>query len=286
MLGRSKDKHDTIIDTLIRERAQTLSQSKAWPAYRFFLYRLLDYKKAVQLVDKAGDWPAHKAFQHLSSLLNLDVKTTGIENIPKTGAFILAINHPSGIADGIALYDAIHPARPDMTFFANRDVLRLNEKLSDLIIPVEWVEEKKSRARTRETLVATAKAFKADKAIMLFPSGRLAFMDHGRSLTERPWINSVAVMAKKYQAPIIPAFLESRNSWLYYWLAGLHTELRDITLFHELLNKKGQTFRLTIGPPILPHELAEDNNLAAADLRNYVVNDLSQGRGFGSSKTP
>lgn len=280
----ANDKHDNIIDTLIRERAVKLSQSKLWPFYRFFLYRLLDYKKAVTLVETAGDWPAHKAWQHVSDLLSLTVETTGLENLPANGSFILAINHPSGIADGIAVYDAIHAKRPDMMFFANQDVIRLNEKLDELIIPVEWVEERKSRAKTRETLVVTTRAFKEGKAIILFPSGRLAYMDHGRTLTERPWMNSVAALAKKYKCPIIPANLQNRNSWLYYWLAGLNTELRDITLFHELMNKKGQTYKFDIGAPILPDELPEDNTVATTALRKHVVHDVPMGKKWNPAR--
>ena len=44
-------------------------------------------------------------------------------------------------------------------------------------------------------------------------------------------------------ALIIPTKIVMRNSWLYYLFWRINTELRDITLFHELLNKKRKPYR-------------------------------------------
>lgn len=266
-----------IVDELIRERAQNLCLSRWWPLYRFFLNKLLGYRSAVKMVDEAGALPATEAFDYVSKMLKMDLQIHGLEHLPKQGPFLMAINHPSGIADGVAVYDAIKAIRPDMLFFANRDAVRLNNNLTDILIPVEWADTKKSRAKSRETLVATSKAFKQGKAIIMFPSGRIAFMNEDKVLTEQPWMNSITTMARRYNCPIIPANLKSRNSWLYYWFWNVNEELRDMTLFHELLNKKGQTFKLQIGKPINPDTLDEDNDIAAAQLRDYVTQHLTQG---------
>ena len=54
-------------------------------------------------------------------------------------------------------------------------------------------------------------------------------------------------LALKYDTPVIPMHVHGRNSWLYYLFYFLHEELRDMTLFRELFNKSGQTYRITIG---------------------------------------
>src|SRR5690606_30504181 len=127
--------------------------------------------------------------------------------------------------------------RPDFAIFANRDALRVNPRFRSHIIPVEWREAEKSHAKSRDTLEMTAKAFAAGKAIVLFPAGRIAYWHEDR-LTERPWQPSVVAMARRYQVPIIPVNITARNSGLFYFLSKFSTELRDMTLFHELLNKK------------------------------------------------
>ncbi len=271
-------KYHHIVDQLILERAKKLSRSRWWPVYRFFLNKLLGYQRAVQMVDEAGDYSAHDTFEYVSEMLDIELDVTGLEHIPRDGAFMMAINHPTGIADGVAIYDILKKMRPDMTFFANEDATRLNPKLAEMIISVPWREEDKSRAKSRETLVRTAQAFKNGMAVVLFPSGRLAFMDENKVLTEQPWMNSVSQLPKKYKCPIIPAHMVSRNSWLYYWFWDVNEELRDMTLFHELLNKKGRTFKITIGPAIMPDQLPEDNDVATAALREYVSRKLTTGQ--------
>ena len=44
--------------------------------------------------------------------------------------------------------------------------------------------------------------------------------------------------------------LVARNSALFYLFSQLSSELRDITLFHETLNKDRQPYRVAIGSPI------------------------------------
>ena len=70
----------------------------------------------------------------------------------------------TGIADGVAIFDLMKERRPDMMVFANRDAVRVNPRFSEMIIPVEWREEHKSKLKTRETLVLTNKTVEDGKA--------------------------------------------------------------------------------------------------------------------------
>jgi putative hemolysin len=193
-----------------------------------------------------------------------------LSNLPGAGGFILAPNHPTGIADGIAIFDTLKSVRPDMTFFANRDALRVSPGFRDMIIPVEWRSGEKSYGKSRDTLEMTARAFADSRAVVLFPSGRLAFWNEGR-LTERPWQNSVVSLARRYNYPVIPAHISARNSGLFYFLSKHSTEIRDMTLFHELLNKKRQKFAISIGRPIAPDQLDGDPSEVAAALQEHTA---------------
>ena len=263
------DKH--IVDTLIEERAEKLMTSRFWPLYRSILYPLLRHGAAVKMADAIANLPARGVFDYLSNLLQLDVKATGVENIPASGRALIAITHPTGIPDGVAVFDAIKARRPDMTFFANRDAVRAAPGIADMIIPVEWVDEKRSPSRSRETLASAIKAFQSEKCVVLFPSGRIAFMDKNKQLTEQPWLPSVAIFARKYDCPIVPAHIDCRNSWLYYWFWRVNTELRDITVFNELLNKKRKTYKITFGKPISPESLKGDASVVADALRVHAM---------------
>lgn len=262
------DKH--IVDVLIEERAQKLMRSPFWSVMRPLLYSLLLHGPAVKMANAIADLPARGVFDYISGLLCLDVQVDGLENLPAAGRVLIAATHPTGIPDGVAMFDAIKARRPDMTFFANRDALRAAPGLEDMIIPVEWVPQKRTRLRSRETLASAIKAFNEEKCVVLFPSGRLAFMNEDKILTEQEWLPSVAIFARKYNCPIVPVEIEMRNSWLYYWFWKVNTELRDITLFHELLNKKGKTYKMTFGPLIAPDSLHGEPAEAAEWLRRHA----------------
>lgn len=263
-----------IVDTLIAERGQKIVYHPLWPVMRPFLYTLLRYAKAVEFADDIANMPGFQAFEYLSNILRLDINVVNGERIPEKGGFILVSNHPTGIADGVAVFDLLKRRRPDMMFFANRDAIRVNPRFAEVIIPVEWREEHKSKLKARETLKLTNRAIEEQKATVLFPSGRIAYWANGR-LNERPWKTSAVGLARKYDFPILPVHMTARNSGLFYWFAKWSTELRDMTVFHELLNKKGDRFDFTIGELISPERLDGDLNDVTAALEHHTVHGLA-----------
>jgi putative hemolysin len=272
----ARGKH--MVDVLIEERAKTLIKSPLWPLYRAVLYPLLKEPAARRMADAIEPLSGRAAMEHVSAILRLDVETQGFEHVPAIGRVIIASIHPTGIADGVAMYDALKGKRPDLCFFANRDAIRVAPRLADVVIPVEWVIEKRTRQRSRETLIEAKKAFTDERCVVLFPSGRLAYMDENKKLVEREWLTSVAIFARKYGCAIVPAHITARNSWLYYWFWKLNTELRDITLFNELLNKRGKKYLIRFGAAIPPEALDGDPVEVTKSLREYAAYGLTEGR--------
>jgi putative hemolysin len=270
----SHGKPGHIVDTLIAERGQKIVRHPLWPLMRPFLYTLLRYNRAIEFANDVANMPGFQSFEYMSNLLKLDINVTNAERIPASGGFILVSNHPTGIADGVAVFDLLKTRRPDMMFFANRDAVRVNPRFSEIIIPVEWREEFKSKLKTRETLQLTNYAVKEGKATVLFPSGRIAYWANGR-LNERPWKTSAVGLARKYGLPILPVHMTARNSGLFYWFAKWSTELRDMTVFHELLNKKGDRFDFVIGNLIPAEQLDGDLTEVTKALEKLTVYDMA-----------
>lgn len=259
-----------IVDALIQERCPTFADHWTWPVLRPVLYNMLGYRKARRMADELVQMNGTDSFNYLSTNLAFDLTLNAIDRVPKTGRLVIAANHPTGLADGIAMWDALMRVRKDIVFFANADAIRVNRRFEDVIIPVEWVMEKRSPAKTRETLRRAGEAFAAEKCIVIFPSGKLAKMMDGQ-LTEQEWFSTVIGLARKQKAPIVPVNVSARNSQLFYLFSKLNGELRDITLFHELLNKSGSKFDMTFGPTIAPGDLQGDPSALTTALRDYVA---------------
>ncbi len=251
-----------IVDTLIEERATRLMRHPAlWRLLFAGLRPLLGYRSAIEMADTIMPMSGEEVLRYLSASLTLDVRVRGARHVPRTGRAIVAPNHPTGIADGVAVFDALKERRTDITFFANRDAIRVSPGMADTIIPVEWIEAKRTHARNRETLRATIEAFRRERLVVIFPSGRLA-RPSWRGLRERPWQRTAVNLARKFDAPIIPMHILARNSLLFYCFWLVHEELRDITLFRELLNKQARAYDVSIGSVFDPTGDARDATAA------------------------
>lgn len=263
-----------IVDRLIEERAHGLMQRPwLWRGLRPALYPLLGYHAALRMADAIAPLTGHEAMDYLTETLALDVDCDGLENVPPKGLAVVTPNHPSGIADGIAVYSALRAVREDITFFANRDAIRVCPGLTDVIVPVEWMAARRSQQTRRETVRHMIAAFRTERLIVIFPSGRLARPTlHG--LEERAWLPTALNLAIRHRAAVVPVHIEGRNSWLYYLFYAIHDELRDMTLFRELLNKRGLRYRLRIGQAIRPEG---EPRVLAETLRRFVTESLPRG---------
>jgi putative hemolysin len=175
---------------------------------------------------------------------------------------VLVANHPTGIADGFALYDAVMPVRPDLVLYANADAVRVVPRIGEAIIPVEWIEAKRTRDKTRIVLARTHAVLDAGAALVIFPAGRISRWQGGR-LTDPPWNATALSLARKHRAPLVPVHIAGPASVWFRALDKVSSELRDITLFHEMLNKSGKRFMVKIGSPIAPGDLPDVEALKA-----------------------
>lgn len=259
------------IDPLIEERAPWLFADHPWSApSRHVLTRLLGYPRTLALAEELAPLTAPQLMNKVAGLLARDVEATGLDNIPRSGPALIVANHPTGIADGVMLWSLLAPIRPDLFFYANSDITRVLPQMEQIIAPVEWRPEKRSHGKTRETMAYTREAIDAGRMGMIFPSGRLA-KRRGLRLHERPWMASAAMIARKFGLPVIPINIRARNSVLFYLFDLVHPTLRDITLFHETLNKGRQPYRMTVGEPIQPSALPVKSEEGIEMLRRATL---------------
>lgn len=261
---------DHVVDVLIAERAPQLTGSILWPVVRPIFYSILGYGQARELADAIAPLVGQAALDHVSNLLDLKVSSLNLDRLPATGRCIVVCNHPTGIADGIAVYDAIKQRRADAIYFANADAVRVSPRLDEVIIPVEWVVDKRTRAKTRVTLDAAKTAFEAERCVVMFPAGRISRVGKDGQLTDPEWASTATSLARKYNATTIPIHVSGPYSTLFHLFNRVSPELRDITLFHELLNKRKKPFRLSVGKPIPPTRLDIDATRATYALKAFV----------------
>jgi putative hemolysin len=259
---------------MIEERCSSWVKHWSWPAVRPVLYSMLGCRKAIRRADDIKKLPSGEAcFAYLDQALALNVTSTGLKRVPRTGRTIIVANHPTGLADSSIVLAELKIVRTDIELMANADACRINPSFAEVITPVEWVKEMRTVAKTKETLRRAAAAFAAERLLMIFPSGAPAQMRNGK-LTDEPWLPTAVTLARKNKAPLTPLHITGRNSALYYRFCNLNRESRDITLFHELLNKQGDKLHLTFGKQIPWEHLTGDPQAVTDHVRNHVENIL------------
>ena len=122
-----------IVDTLIEERCPSFVSHWTWPVVRPTLYSMLGYRKARSMADALMQLNGRRSFEYLSQELQVDVSIDQLHHLPEKGRVVVAANHPTGLADGVAVWDALMQKRQDIVFFANADAIQqLQEQITEL----------------------------------------------------------------------------------------------------------------------------------------------------------
>jgi putative hemolysin len=267
-----------IVDELLHERTVTLRKFPLlWKLITAWCLPFFRYQDAVEWAERLGPRDGFEGRAMFADYLDLDVRVTGTEHIPPTGRLLVAANHPTGIVDALAVLAAIDDIRPDARYFSNRDIVRIAPKMRDFVIPLEWLRRRRTASAMRETLEASIRAFKEDRAVVIFPAGGIA-RGSLRGLKELDWLNATVKLMRRYDCPVLPIHIRARNSWVYYALEAIHDEIRDLSRFREVMGKRRQPFVLTIGPVIQPDEIGGTLSEATAMLQTYIEHDLGRGK--------
>ena len=190
--------------------------------------------------------------------LDLRYEVQGLEQLKSVleGPFITVSNHPYGGLDGLVLIDLFGHLREDYKVMANK-FLSLVKTISDNFISVV-PKTNNNNGVAQESINGIKKAIahvKEGHPLGLFPSGAVSdfsFKDFG--VRDREWQASAVRFIQKMKVPVLPVHFFDRNSSFFYFLGLLNWKIRILRLPREVLNKKGKTIHLGIGPIISVEE--------------------------------
>ena len=267
------------INNLIKERAPWLAKNNFLSLMIFrFLKKILRFDETIYAGDHIQNMSGAEAFNWLGDRYTNNCSVEGIENIPDDGSCLLVSNHPMGAADAIALYSQLYKVREDIFFFANELFVYLLGSFHNVMAPVMWDKEKETHSATKVTLERLITFFNDQRPGIIFPSGRLSKLTIF-GLWDRDWEKTPIVLAKKNNFPLIPVYVEGRNSWFFYFASFTNKQLRDVSQLNELFNKRDRHITIKIGKPIKVSQLSSNNDVAIQQIR-YKVESLRKKRDF------
>jgi putative hemolysin len=184
-----------------------------------------------------------KVLDHFNFSYQLSSRELGY--IPSEGRVIIVANHPIGSLDGLALLKLVRSVRPDVRIVAN-DLLTQLEPIRSLFIPVDNLSGKVSHKTQYKNMLA---ALNNDEAIIIFPAGEVSRI-RPNGVRDGKWKAGFIRLAEKTKSPILPIYIEARNSALFYSLSAIYKPLGTAMLIQEMFNKDDKEIAFHIGKPI------------------------------------
>jgi 1-acyl-sn-glycerol-3-phosphate acyltransferase len=173
----------------------------------------------------------------------------GFDNIPESGRFIFASNHPLGGFDSLLLMKYVYKKLGNLKFLSN-DILMGIPSLSYMFIPVN-----KHGNNSRDVAMALEEAYNSDFQILIFPSGLASRKIKGK-IVDLEWKKHFITKAIQHQRDIIPVFIGGRNSDFFYRLANFRKFIHlkwNIEMFFlpdELMKQRNSDIPVYFGKPI------------------------------------
>jgi putative hemolysin len=199
--------------------------------------------------------------------LNITLEIEGLENIPKTGGITIAMNHPLGGMDAIALVAALKDHRTDLKFIVNDLLLNL-EGMRGMFVGVNKHGKNGDRIHDKiDTL------FASDCAVCIFPAGLVSRKNKGE-VRDLEWKKTFVMLSRRYDHPIIPIHIDGKLSNFFYRLSnfrkflGVKANIEMLYLSNELFKQRNATMKFKVGKPIAPS--AFDNSRSDKKWAHFI----------------
>ena len=207
-----------------------------------------------------------KGFEFVDAVLDFfdfdyTVSSNDIQNIPTSGKVVIIANHPLGGLDALCLLRLVSQVRHDIKIIAN-DFLAGFEALNSLLITIDNFKEKQSKSDIKKIY----EALKNEEAVIIFPAGEVSRATP-KGIKDPQWNKGFLNFAKNTNAPILPIFLDAKNSKTFYTISVINKTFSTLLLSHEMFNKKSKRINIKIGQ-IIPNE-----NITPKGIdKKYLIN--------------
>ena len=191
--------------------------------------------------------------------MQVNTEIHGIENIPDSGRFVFAANHPLGGLESLVFMREVARKFPNIKFPVN-DILMALKNLNGIFVPLN-----KHGMQSRDAASELDMVFESDNQVLFFPAGLCSRKIKGQ-VCDLKWHKTFVAKAVKTNRDIIPVYIGGRNSNFFYNLAnfrtflGIKANIEMLYLVDEMYKQKGQTIKIIFGKPISYKSIDKSKN--------------------------
>jgi len=193
-----------------------------------------------------------KGFEFVDAVLDYfdfdyTVSSSDLQNIPSSGKVVIIANHPLGGLDALCLLRLISQVRKDVKIVAN-DFLAGFEALNSLLIPIDNYKLRQSKNDIKKIY----ESLNNEEAVIIFPAGEVSRATT-KGIKDPSWSKGFLNFAQNSNAPILPIFLDAKNSRTFYTISVINKTFSTLLLSHEMFKKKSKRIGIKVGQ-IIPNE--------------------------------
>ncbi|MCX6237544.1 MAG: 1-acyl-sn-glycerol-3-phosphate acyltransferase [Bacteroidia bacterium] len=236
-----------VLNELVAEKNSRLAARIPGFVYGL-INRLLHIREINEIIRRYGHLKGIPFIDAVLEYFDVKVELQGQENLPASGQYIFASNHPLGGFDGLMLIKAVND-RMGKSLFLVRDELTKIPPLKDLFIPInKFGDQRRSASLINE-------AYDSDSQILIFPAGLASRKIKGK-IIDLTWQKHFIQKSVEHHRDVVPVYISGKNSWFFYWLAnfrkwiGIRINIEMFLLSDELFKNRGKTFVISFGKPI------------------------------------
>ncbi|MEW9798729.1 GNAT family N-acyltransferase [Alteromonas sp. CYL-A6] len=233
----------TVDDVLTRHYPAVASKPWLFKSASFVLRHLLHEKEIIEFGETYPHYEDIDFVEQVLQYFNISYSTRDVEKerIPSEGRVVIIANHPIGSLDALALIKLVSEVRRDLKVVANEMLMAISP-LHNMLLPVNNMQG----GTPRQHLEAIHSHLNQDGAVLIFPAGEVSRL-RPQGVRDTRWHSGFLRLAKQTTSPILPVYIDAKNSPLFYGVSMVYKPLATALLVKEMFRQRTRHLPMRIG---------------------------------------
>jgi hypothetical protein len=201
--------------------------------------------------------------------INLFYIDKQLNRIPKTGRLIIIANHPLGALDALSLIKIVGKVRKDIKIVAN-DFLSCFNNLNSLLIQINNFKQ----LQAKESIQKIYDSLENEEVVIIFPAGEVSRFVLTEGIRDGNWYGSFLKFAKKTNSPILPFYINARNTYLFYLISVFSKTISTLLLSDEMFKQNGKNICVYIQESVNIQNFSDSKKIIEMFKNNLYKNSI------------
>ncbi|CAD0003926.1 glycerol acyltransferase [Flavobacterium salmonis] len=165
--------------------------------------------------------------------------------------FIIVANHPTGLLDGLSIIHVLLKRNKKVKIVVNyllKEFAQIHEALGENFIYVNPFDHSKKKHLSYLGLKEIIKSLSNNEVVVFFPAGDISKIKGRKfNIADNEWNDTCIKFINKSKITVVPVFIDSKNSSVFYLLNTLSNKIGLLFIFREFFNKCNTNVRLVFG---------------------------------------